>query len=283
MSVANAKDIAPVIGQDEKIEEKTEEIVKADSGKTIAGLPILHAREAIDHTNYLIYGDPGSGKTTLAASASIVETMTPVLLIDVEGGTKSIRKLYPDIDIIRVKTIYDRGGRVKKSAWDQLNDIYEHAKLKGEYGTYIIDSLSEVYWINMADWMVEVLLEHPERDADIPAQKDYLKAGSRTKKMVRQYRDLDANVIFTALKATITNDSGGLVNYTPALPGKLAYEIAAFVDEVFYLYTKTEKEETKRVILTENANKYLAKDRSDNLPRTVDRPTMAGLSAAILD
>lgn len=210
--------------------------------------------------------------------------MRPVLLIDVEGGTKSIRNIYPEVDILRVKTIHDKAGRVKKSAWEQLEDIYELAK-KGElpYETFILDSLSEIYWLYMQHWMSDVVIEHPERDADVPAQRDWGKATSRIKKFIRQYRDLDKHVIFTAFRNTKSTEAGVVLNHTPSLPGKLAFDVVGFMDEVFYLYTKSDKEGTRRIILTENSNKFLAKDRSDNLPQTLENPTMGKIAEAVLD
>src|SRR3990172_9664620 len=39
----------------------------------------------------LFYGPPGVGKTVLAASAKDVVALSPVLLVDFEGGTRSIQ------------------------------------------------------------------------------------------------------------------------------------------------------------------------------------------------
>ncbi len=251
--------------------------------KTIAGLPVLTVAEKTEKLNVLIYGDPGSGKTTLAASAWEVPDMRPVLIVDVEGGTKSVKTKYPKVNVVRIKTHYDQKGRVVKSAWDSLEELYEILKKgEGEYKTIILDSLSEIYWIYMAHWMDSVVAEHPDRDPDVPAQRDWGKASARIKSIVRRYRDLDRHVIFTALKGAVTNDDGMVLNYTPAFPGKLAYESAAFVDEVYYLYTKTDKDVTSRVILTENAKKYLAKSRN-GMPQTVEDPTMGKIAEMVLD
>ena len=280
--MTKAAEIQPVESKVEKPKAEPQA-----SGKTIAGLPVLSVHERTDHVNALIYGDPGAGKTRLAASAFEIEAMRPILIIDIEGGTKSVRNLYPDIDVIRVKSVIDAKGRIKDSAWDQFERIYDEAK-KGDlaYTTFIIDSLTELYWVFMEHHMREVVIEHEDRDPDIPAQRDWGKASARIKRHVRRWRDLENHVIFTALKATVTKGDGKdvrIINYTPSLPGKLAYDVTAFVDEVFYLYTKTDRDGTQRMLLTENANKYLAKDRSNNLPQTMTNPTWADLAEAILD
>ena len=53
--------------------------------------------EVYDYTTTLIYGDFGSGKTHLAATAAMVEDMRDILYISLEGGCpplslKSLRK-----------------------------------------------------------------------------------------------------------------------------------------------------------------------------------------------
>ena len=59
------------------------------------------ANNPAQNIKILIYGDSGKGKSVLAASASLVPEMSPVLFLNAEGGTLSVSKFYPDIYISR--------------------------------------------------------------------------------------------------------------------------------------------------------------------------------------
>ena len=252
-------------------------LVDPDEGMQFAGIDVHKIKESSKWLNILVYGMPGAGKTRFAGSAAEVSEMTPMLYIDVEGGTKSIKDLYPDVDTVRVKTIYDKGGRAKKTAWGQLNDIYSELK-KGEiaYQTVVIDNITEAYQLAMQDVMTKLLAENPDRDFDVPAQREWGKASAQMRRWIRNMRDLDLNVIITAHEANQTDDNGNVKSVTPSLPGKLAMEVAGFFDEVFYIYTKQDKElGIVRKLQTQPAGKYIAKDRSDKLPLVVSDPKMA--------
>lgn len=244
---------------------------------SIAGLKVESVSEDPTFLKILIYGVPGAGKTMLAASATEVSDLCPILFVDVEGGTLSVKEKYPDLQRIRVRTLYDAGGRVKKTAWEQLNeDLYEALKLgEGGYATIIVDNMSEAYQLGMADTMAKLLAEHPERDPDIPGLKEYGRTGSQVRRFVRHLRDVDAHVILTAHEMAQTNDSGAARAFTPSFPGKLPYELSGFMDMVLYLYTKQDKDVVYRNLQTQPVGKYLAKDRSGKLPLILRDPTMA--------
>lgn len=266
--------------------------VEAVDVAKIAGLEITTVAEKADKIKLLIYGDPGVGKTTLVASAEEVESMRPVLFVDIEGGLKSIRKKFPDIHTITIKTDYDDKGKPKKLAWDKLYELYEELKLgKHSYNTIIIDSVTEAYRLLMEWVMYHLVMEKDHRDPDIADKREYAKARSRMTKMMRSFRDLDAHVLFTAQKDVKTdNESGRIINYIPGVSGKLAYELSQWMDELLYMDVDTKSikeggEENKgtRRLLSQPINKYLAKDRSDALPLLLLDPTMAKLADLILD
>jgi hypothetical protein len=210
--------------------------------------------------------------------------MRPVLFIDIEGGTKTIRDKYPDVEVLRVKDEFDGKGRLVKTSWERLQDVYEDIR-KGvlPYKTYVIDSLTEGQKMSMYSVMTRTVKGDPARDLDIPAQRDWGKSGEMVRRMVRAFRDLDANVIFTALEASDKDQQTGAVTITPSLPGKLRYEISAFLDEVLYMYTKVEKDGIIRRVLTQPTGKFIAKDRSGKLPQTMDDPSMTEIADLVLD
>ncbi len=246
--------------------------------QTIAGINIESIGEKSDYLKMLIWGLPGVGKTRLAGSAYEVEAMRPILYIDVEGGTESI-KHYPEMQKVRVKDKFDNSGRLVKSAFKQLEELYEELKKgKGGYTTVIIDNLSEAYQLAMRDTMAQRIIERPDLDPDIPGLREYGKTGSVVRRWVRHLRDLDMNVILTAHENEKTDDNGRVLGYVPSLPGKLPNEISGFMDMVLYLYTKEERTGGEpivyRKLLSQPMNKRIAKDRTDSLPTVLDDPTM---------
>jgi hypothetical protein len=85
--------------------------------------------------------------------------------------------------------------------------------------------------------------------------------------------------IFTALVKQDRNDRTGMVTTLPSLSGKLAGEVAAFLDIVGYLYVKPVQGEggevkDKRLLLTQKTETIVAKDRTRSLPMVLEDPEM---------
>jgi hypothetical protein len=223
--------------------------------------------------NILIYGDSGVGKTRLAASASAVEEMCPVLAIDIEGGLTSIKHLYPNVAVQRVRS------------WDEMQEAYNalYEDAGQNYKTVIVDSLTETQKFSMYGVMKQLIEEEPTRDPDIPSLREWGKNIEQMRKFIRAFRDLPINTIFTALRMDDRNTKTGQVTTLPSLSGKLAREAAAFLDEVLYYYIKATTEEGvyERLLLTAKTEEVVAKDRSDALPMIVENPTMEYLFKTI--
>jgi phage nucleotide-binding protein len=236
--------------------------------RTLGGLPIEPVSDVQDYINLLVYGYAGVGKTVLAGSACVVEEMSPVLLIDVEGGSLSLEKDYSDIDVVRV------------TSWNDLFKIYM-ALAKGDtgYKTVILDSLSEMQKLSMSDIMKDLLKEKPDVDPDVPGLKQYMKNTEQMRRFVRAFRNLPMNVIFTALAVDQKIGSGDSQTTIKkvGLTDKLSSEIAGFVDVVLYMYIRIIGNSTKRLLLSQATNDVTAKDRTGRLPIVFEDPTMAKL------
>lgn len=250
-------------------------VTKLTPGRTIGGAKIQKVGNKNPSLNILIYGDSGTGKTTLAGSADDVPEMRSVLLIDLEGGTESLRNSYPEVDTVRVQS------------WKEMQEVYD-ALHRGDHGynTVIVDSLTECQKFNMYTIMTELVNrktdEGKDVDPDIPSVREWGKNIEQMRKFVRAMRDLPIHTIFTALEQQKKDDKTGAVQVKPSLSGKLADEVAAFLDVVMYYYVKevpTEggESEIKRVLLTRRTAKHTAKDRSGKLPTIIVDPTMKSL------
>jgi hypothetical protein len=256
----------------------------------LAGMQITKAYETANWMKLMVYGDPGVGKTLLAATAWDVEQMRPILCINIEGGTMTFREKYPEIDVITPRDTLDPGGRVKRTGWRKLQDLYEALRKENPYRTIIIDNLSETQKVSMAHVMHETVLKDAERDPDIPAQRDWGKSGEQLRRFVRAFRDLDCHVIYTAWAAKKQDQTTGQITIEPSLPGKLAAEVPGYLDIVLYMYSREEKTEgggevrmIRRVLSQPTGKISIAKDRSDKLPTVMQDPTMAKITDLALD
>jgi len=236
----------------------------------LGGLTIYHP-EQLEWINILFYGEAGVGKTRLAGSASEVAECLPVLLIDVEAGSTSVA-MYPGIDIVRVTT------------YEELVEIYNDLKTieakEGNlpYKTIILDSITEMQKLGMEAVLKRTVERAHERgddkDPDQPDFGDWAKNANQTRRMIRAFRNLECHTIFTAL-AQVDSSRPTKPKAKPYLNGKMADEVAAFLDIVLYMYKKADDttETVHRVLLSSGTDEIIAKDRSDKLPSLIIDPT----------
>jgi phage nucleotide-binding protein len=233
----------------------------------LAGLPIIKAKHSRPFINILIYGKSGVGKTRLAGSSDDVPSMRKVLVIDVEGGAMTLAHTYPDVDVVRVKD------------WNDVANIYDILESGNhDYSTVIIDSLTEAQKFNMNAVMIKRIAEREAKgdvqDPDVPDMRAWGKNIEQMRRFVRAFRDLEMNTIFTALVKEEKNPRTGVIEKMPSLSGKLAGEVAAFLDIVVYFYMKEFDDEQKRIIITQATDEVVAKDRTGKLPLLLEFPTM---------
>lgn len=231
---------------------------------TIAGLPIIKVADQPPRFNMLVYGESGVGKTTLAGSADLIPEMRKILVLDIEGGLLSIKNRYPNVESVRIKT------------WDDMQRVYD-TLYAGDHGynTVIVDSLTEAQKMSMDRVMRRLVEEHEERDADVPGIREWNINIEQTRKFVRSLRDLPLNTIFTALPRTDKNQRTGASRTKPSLSGKVADEVAGFLDIVAYLYTKEHNGENRRMLLCGATQDTVAKDRTDKLSQVIVEPNMS--------
>lgn len=235
----------------------------------MGGLKINKVNELPFTFNMMIYGDWGVGKTLLAGQADDVPEMRKVLFIDCEAGTQSLRD-FPNIDVVRVTT------------WDEMQMLYDELRrMHHSYQTIVVDSLTELQQFNMDQVMAMMLAKdnHEHRDEDVPGLHEWNVSSKQIRKFVRAFRDLPMSTIFTAL-AKQDLDRMKVPTTVPSLPGKLAREIPAFLDYVFYYYTDTIDGEDLRLLRTTRGEKIAAKQRTglkNPLPDVIGKPSMKQL------
>jgi phage nucleotide-binding protein len=229
------------------------------------------AAEVVPYINLLVYGDPGVGKTELGGTAQDHPSTSPVLILDIEGGTATLRKR-PDVMVVRIKSVTDLV---------LIHGELDKAIASGDPQaprTVVVDSLTELQKLDMNDIMRTVVKrakeKGDERDPDVPSQREWGKSSNHIRNIVRAYRDLPCNVIFTALAKREQDDNTGTVVTVPSLPGKLASETPAFLDIVGYLYTEIKDSKIQRRMLCQPSRTKLAKDRLGVFGDLLENPTI---------
>lgn len=216
----------------------------------------------------MIYGDSGVGKTRLAGSASEVPDLSPLLYIDAEGGTLTLRNLYPEIETVRV------------DSWGQLKNIHDELKHGNHgYNTVVLDSVTEIQKLGMSYTMD---VRHGGNELAVPEIKEWNINIEQARNHVRMFRDLqNVNSIFTALVRVDTDKRTQMSRKKPSLSGKVADEVAGFLDIVTYLYVEEVDKVNTRILLTGNTAGTVAKDRTDSLPFQMGNPTMTKIFECI--
>ena len=198
----------------------------------------------------IVYGQPGVGKTTFAASAGAI-------LLDCENGAGAVPGL--------TRTPY-------LQSWPQMR------KWLVELATAPPDGIAAVA-VDTIDWMVQRIVEHVVLDLDGKAQGDitntlgtahggYFKAREIVQNIV--YRDLlpmlnavaDSGVAIILLahaaNTKITTPEGFDQRLAaPDLPQWIAPPFIEWADAVLYAH----RQDDRRVLLTEGTNVILAKNR----------------------
>lgn len=205
----------------------------------------------------LICGDPGAGKTLISS------TFPSPIYASAEGGLMSIAdRAIPYTEIRSSDDLLSL-----KNAVDQPADVRE--KLLGfQVDTVVIDTIDEIQKI-----LVRERLHETKKDSmSLP---DWGWLGEQMQAIVRGFRNLDLNVVFTCHLRETKDDESGRVVYEPGLQGAFGKQIAGYVDLALVLKahqsTKIVEGEAQRVTL-----RYLqaapdlahpwVKDRSGKLP-----------------
>lgn len=188
----------------------------------------------------LIYSDPGVGKTTLASTLPVGET----LIINTEAG---------------LGPLLGTGHHVRflESNLKDLQKCYEDiATKKHPYKNIVVDNISE-----LQDWMVITLTQM--RGKDFTEIKEHGDTGQKMREYLHLFRDLvykGMNVVFNAWEFPLPIEEGEDITVTrlyPKLYKRIAPELCGIVDMVGHLekYDKT----GDRFVRFEGTTKIIAK------------------------
>ena len=247
----------------------------------------------------LVYGNYGTGKTTLAGTAAEVDQMRDVMLIDAESGDLSLDQ-YDNLDRVRVSD-YKTIARV--ADWLEVHCKHREAgdidalraleaRYKGideddideprQYNTAIIDSLTEVETYCM--YQLLGISDATKLDEEVASAEwaEYKRNHAMIQRLVRRFRDLPMNIIFVCAEQFV-QDEMKKFKYSPMLTGKLAKQVQGFMDMVGYLTIGAAQEgqpANPRVLYVQPSDrgKYDAKNRFASYRKvSFTNPTMGSI------
>lgn len=186
-----------------------------------------------DYQKGIIFGPSGAGKTTLIASAALDKRTSPIIVLDFDGGSRSLEGM--DKKLLRYTRV---------ESWEHYNEAYDYlSKYKHPFKTVSIDSLTETHLFSLLG-IVDYELEHNARRKENPdpnavEQSDYGHAMVQMRRFLREWRKLPMHCLYTALTKTETKKREGLVQL-PAMFGQMAEEVVGLFDFCVYLTLKPE-------------------------------------------
>lgn len=225
--------------------------------------------EIVQWFNFFVYGDAGVGKTHLMGTAAQDPRMSPVLVIDVEGGMATLHKA-KNIDVKVVRSMKDLevvGNELFKSVQD--GSMY--------YKTVGVDSLTELADLDMRTVMKEAYARNPEKvHPDVPSPREWGIVRNHIRLIVRHFRDLPCHCVWTGHVGVVQADVEKAIpaKYFPGFAGKLAREVPGFMDFVGYYSQKTRGEEVLRTLQFQGTDRVIAKDRLSCFGGLVENPTL---------
>ena len=239
-------------------------------------------QSATSKMNILIYGDPGAGKTYLAGTAQDVDSMKNVHFLNIDGGMMTLAER-GDITAEDIRSSND----LERVLYNIANGHEDYKDIR----TIVIDNITELHTLIIEELTTREFAQRSKRDKgysiDQVYLEDYGEASKKTMRLLRGFRDLPINVIYTAhRKEKETSTTQVMTESKPNLTDKVAVAIMGYMDYVWYLYSGEESEviddktvnRRHRYLLTQPAQGFAAKTRgittASNLGTVLRDPTM---------
>lgn len=151
---------------------------------------IKPVREIRPFIKALVFGPPGSGKTTFAASGHASPGLSPTLFIPTEEGVLSASHTTADMTA-RVET--------KQELDSLLHKLVHNLDGLDKYKTVVLDTGTRMQQIVLEDCIQKTIKEKSQaRDVDTVYIKDWGDCGKAMRRLVSGFLTLNKNVIITA-------------------------------------------------------------------------------------
>jgi len=194
----------------------------------------------------LLYGKPGAGKTYASSRAP-----KPVFLLTEANGVQSIRVANPEAAVFQARDATSLREFMRAAMSGELR--------RAGFLPLVVDSLTEVQRLLQDD-----ILRAKSNPADGMTLPDYGLLTERMRGFFRSLRDLDMDVVATALDEETVEEATGEIHVRPAFTGrKTGSDAAQYFNVVGYVYKNEKRTGEERVVehrvLLDGPKKYLTK------------------------
>ena len=203
---------------------------------------IVKASDVDRINSMIIFGEYGTGKTWIGASADDIDDYAPVLLVDIEGSAAGVGRKYPNVDIISADS-YAKLELIKQELlteehgyktviFDTLNVAQKRAK--AEFKRQFPNNTFAM-WDALADWSLD---------------------------FVRSMHHADFLAIFIAHPQMDKDENTGKVTTTVKLAGGARSEVPTVPDLIGYtFYTSDDEGNRIRALQVDGTQSVVAKNR----------------------
>lgn len=244
--------------------------------------------EAPEFVNALLYGEPGSGKTSHMATMA---NMGRMFMLDVESGAKAraLRRIG-----INTRNIVP----VPVTCYKDMDDFYWWLKAELDSNPdfcvgFGVDSISEIHDMLIAEQTgvrhakavrkagANMEVEDDEFAVELPERGIVTE---QLRRLSRHFRDLPCHTVWTALvKSDIDQSGQGGKVLRPALPPKFCNNLTGYVDVVAYCTRAEGVDDASGYLgVFRETGMYRGKDRLGGLPSVMALPTFERIHAVTM-
>ena len=235
---------------------------KFDSFLTGLNIEVSDPRVAIPKLKVLLYGPSGTGKTSLASTASTVEELSPVLYVDLERGTAPAAK-FGDLDNLLI---------VQPATYKEFADLLvkiSNAKDK-PFNTVVIDTV---------DRLQELIKLHFAEANPRDSFAMWAAAYDKVLDLVNTIAfDMGLNILCITHESREILETERLSQIAPDFEGKKSFKKLPSIFDLIGRMTWEDvgddgEEQLIPVLTVKSASSILTKTRFDNMPAMVGNPS----------
>lgn len=239
-------------------------------------IPTVQAVSASDlYWRLLLYGDTGSGKTSLAVTANLHPSMYPAVVVNYDGGLSSVAHL-PNIRQVQVSNTDEMLAVLGQFLLppDRRAEGYQDVK------TVIVDSVSA--WRDAA--LQEITDRNAKADAAkgkprqlmIPQLQDYGQLSYTISSILHGLCQLPIHLVLTAgLEEERSGDGSTVLSAQPLVNPKLRQSLGYMMSYIWY----TRQTDKGYRLLTLPRGVYKIKTRNPKFVQALERDTMERVPA----
>lgn len=237
------------------------------------GVTVQSPKDLAKNPTFLFYGKGKTGKTSLAMSASKVEALSPVAIVDFEGSAEVGATRFPDVDVFRTEN-YEQSKGVLNALLKQEHD----------YKTVILDPINALQ-VQLKDEILRMqAIKRPNEASNNSMGERSMMIGdwdviwSHIRKVLERFHASPKFTTIITAHADVKQDDMGRQLMEPLMQGNNTKNEVMRIPSVVGYTSMGQDKETKRAVPQvrfAGGSGILAGDRLEKLPPSMVDPSMA--------